>query len=80
MLNEFSRTELLIGKQAMDKLKNSKVAVFGIGGVGTFAVEALARTGVGKLVLIDDDCICLTNINRQLHAAKSRRQNVWWVR
>lgn len=70
MLNEFSRTELLIGKQAVEKLKNSKVAVFGIGGVGTFAVEALARAGVGKLVLIDDDCICLTNINRQLHATR----------
>lgn len=71
MLNEFSRTELLIGKEAMDKLKNSKVAVFGIGGVGTFAVEALSRAGVGKLVLVDDDCICLTNINRQLHATRS---------
>lgn len=70
MLNEFSRTELLIGKEAMDRLKNSKVAVFGIGGVGTFAVEALARAGVGKLVLVDDDCICLTNINRQLHATR----------
>ncbi len=70
MLHEFSRTELLIGKEALDKLKNSKVAVFGIGGVGTYAVEALVRSGVGKLVLIDDDCICLTNINRQLHATR----------
>lgn len=68
MLHEFSRTELLIGKENIEKLKNSKVAVFGIGGVGTFAVEALARSGVGKFVLIDDDCICLTNINRQIHA------------
>lgn len=68
MLNEFSRTEMLIGKQAIEKLKSSKVAVFGIGGVGTYAVEGLVRSGVGKLVLIDDDCICLTNINRQLHA------------
>ncbi len=68
MLNEFSRTELLIGKEALNILKNSKVAVFGIGGVGTFAVEGLVRAGVGKFVLIDDDCVCLTNINRQLHA------------
>jgi tRNA A37 threonylcarbamoyladenosine dehydratase len=70
MLNEFSRTELLIGKEAMDKLAQSTVAVFGIGGVGTFAVEGLARSGIGKLVLIDDDCICLTNINRQIHATR----------
>jgi tRNA threonylcarbamoyladenosine dehydratase len=68
MLHEFSRTELLIGKNGIDKLKNSKVAIFGIGGVGTFAVEALARSGVGTFVLVDDDCICLTNINRQIHA------------
>jgi tRNA A37 threonylcarbamoyladenosine dehydratase len=68
MLHEFSRTELLIGKEGVDKLKNSKVAIFGIGGVGTFTTEALARSGVGKFVLIDDDCICLTNINRQIHA------------
>ena len=68
MLYEFSRTELLIGKEAVEKLGRSKVAVFGIGGVGTFAVEGLVRSGVGKLVLVDDDCICLTNINRQLHA------------
>lgn len=52
----------------MEKLGNSRVAVFGVGGVGSFAVEALARAGVGKLTLVDDDCICLTNINRQLHA------------
>jgi len=70
MLHEFSRTELLIGKSGLEKLKNSKVAIFGIGGVGTYAVEALARSGVGKFVLIDDDCICLTNINRQLHATR----------
>lgn len=68
MLYEFSRTELLIGKDAMEKLARSTVAVFGIGGVGTFAVEGLARSGIGKLVLVDDDCICLTNINRQIHA------------
>jgi tRNA A37 threonylcarbamoyladenosine dehydratase len=63
-----SRTELLIGKEALDKLKNSKVVVFGIGGVGSFTVEALARAGVGKLILVDDDTICLTNLNRQIHA------------
>ncbi|PKM93874.1 MAG: tRNA cyclic N6-threonylcarbamoyladenosine(37) synthase TcdA [Firmicutes bacterium HGW-Firmicutes-1] len=70
MLHEFSRTELLIGKQGIEKLKNAKVAIFGIGGVGTFVVEGLVRSGVGKFVLIDDDCICLTNINRQLHATR----------
>ncbi len=70
MLYEFSRNELLIGKKAVEKLAGSKVAVFGIGGVGTFAVEGLVRSGVGKLVLIDDDCICLTNINRQIHATR----------
>ena len=68
MLHEFSRTELLIGTEALKKLKNSKVAVFGIGGVGSYAVEGLVRSGVSKFVLVDDDCICLTNINRQLHA------------
>lgn len=70
MLYEFSRTELLLGAEAMKKLAGSTVAVFGIGGVGSFAVEGLARSGIGKLVLIDDDCICLTNINRQLHATR----------
>lgn len=70
MLHQFSRTELLIGPEALEKLAKSKVAVFGIGGVGSFTVEALVRAGVGKLVLIDDDCICLTNINRQLHATR----------
>ncbi|WP_027308027.1 ThiF family adenylyltransferase [Caloramator sp. ALD01] len=68
MLEPFSRTELLIGREALEKLKNSKVAVFGVGGVGSFAVEALARGGVGSLVLIDKDDICITNINRQIHA------------
>jgi len=68
MLHQFSRTELLIGPAALEKLHHSKVAVFGIGGVGTFAVEGLVRSGVGKLVLVDDDVIALTNINRQLHA------------
>ncbi|ATW23659.1 tRNA threonylcarbamoyladenosine dehydratase [Candidatus Formimonas warabiya] len=70
MLYEFSRTELLIGKEAVQKLKHSKVAIFGIGGVGTYAVEGLVRAGVGRFVLVDDDCICLTNINRQLHATR----------
>lgn len=68
MLHQFSRTELLIGEPAMARLAQKKVAVFGIGGVGSFAVEGLARSGVGKLVLVDDDSICLTNLNRQLHA------------
>ncbi|MBZ4662486.1 MAG: tRNA threonylcarbamoyladenosine dehydratase [Caloramator sp.] len=68
MLEPFSRTELLIGREALEKLKNSKVAVFGVGGVGSFAVEALTRGGVGSLVLIDKDDICITNINRQIHA------------
>lgn len=68
MLNSFSRSELLLGKEAMQKLKECTVAVFGIGGVGSFTVEALARCSVGKLVLIDDDRICLTNINRQITA------------
>lgn len=71
MLHSFSRTEILIGTQALEKLKTSKVAVFGIGGVGTFVVEALARSAVGELVLVDDDDICLTNINRQIHAMRS---------
>lgn len=70
MLHEFSRTELLIGTEGLAKLAQSKVAIFGIGGVGTFVVEGLVRSGVGKFVLIDDDCICLTNINRQLHATR----------
>lgn len=70
MLHQFSRTELLIGKEGLEKLKNSKVAVFGIGGVGSFVVEGLVRAGVGKFVLVDDDRICLTNINRQLHATR----------
>lgn len=70
MLNQFSRTELLLGKKAMEKLAASRVAVFGIGGVGGYTVEALARSGVGTLDLIDDDKICLTNINRQIYATR----------
>jgi len=67
-LNQFSRTELLYGKDGMAALFGASVAVFGIGGVGGYAVEALARSGVGRLALFDDDKICLTNLNRQLHA------------
>ncbi len=70
MLNEFSRTQLLLGKEAMEKLKNSKVAVFGIGGVGGYVVEALVRSGVGNFALFDDDKVCLTNINRQIIATR----------
>ena len=70
MMNQFSRTELLLGPEAMRKLARSRVAVFGIGGVGGFAVEALVRSGVGALDLIDDDRVCLTNLNRQLHATR----------
>ena len=70
MLNQFSRTELLLGKDNMERLKNARVAVFGIGGVGGYTVEALARTGVGTLILIDDDKVCLTNINRQILATR----------
>lgn len=70
MLNQFSRTELVFGKDAMTKLQNSRVAVFGIGGVGGYTVEALARSGVGALDLIDDDKVCLTNINRQILATR----------
>ena len=70
MLNEFSRTQLLYGKDAMEKLSQSKVAVFGIGGVGGYVVEALARSGIGALDLIDDDKVCLTNINRQILATR----------
>ena len=70
MLNQFSRTELLIGKEGMERLANARVAIFGIGGVGGYAVEALARSGVGTLDLIDDDKVCLTNINRQIIATR----------
>ena len=70
MLNQFSRTELLLGKEAMDKLQNSRVAVFGIGGVGGYVCEALVRSGIGAFDLIDDDKVCLTNLNRQIIATK----------
>lgn len=70
MLNQFSRSQLLLGKDNMKKLSHAKVAVFGIGGVGGYTAEALARTGIGSFVLIDDDKVCLTNINRQIIATK----------
>ena len=70
MLNQFSRTELLLGKEAMNKLENSRVAVFGIGGVGGYVCEALVRSGVGTFDLIDDDKVCLTNLNRQIIATR----------
>ena len=67
-MDQFSRTELLLGKEAIEKLKKVRVAVFGIGGVGSYAAEALVRSGVGAIELIDDDKVCVTNINRQLYA------------
>lgn len=65
MINEFSRTELLLGEEAMNKLKNARVMVLGVGGVGSHCIEALARAGVGALILVDNDTVSLTNINRQ---------------
>ena len=65
MIHEFSRTELLIGPEAMERLKKAEVAVFGVGGVGSHCIDALARSGVGSLILIDNDKVSLTNINRQ---------------
>ena len=70
MLTQLSRTELIFGKAAMDRLSSSKVAVFGIGGVGGYTVEALARSGIGTLDLFDDDKVCITNINRQIFATR----------
>lgn len=70
MLNQFSRTQILFGPEAMEHLARCRVAVFGIGGVGGYAVEALARSGIGALDLIDDDRVCLTNLNRQLQATR----------
>lgn len=71
MLHQFSRNELAIGKDGLDKMKNSTVAVLGIGGVGSFAAEALARSGVGRLVLVDKDDVDITNVNRQVIALLS---------
>ncbi len=70
MLNQFSRTQLLLGKDNMDRLSVAKVAIFGIGGVGGYVAEALARSGVGSFVLVDDDKVCLTNLNRQIIATR----------
>ncbi|MCD8322583.1 MAG: tRNA threonylcarbamoyladenosine dehydratase [Oscillospiraceae bacterium] len=70
MLDQFSRTQLIFGKPAMERLAASRVAVFGVGGVGGYTVEALARSGVGALDLIDDDRVCLTNLNRQIFATR----------
>ena len=70
-MEQFSRTALLVGAEGVDKLKNARVAVFGIGGVGGYVVEALARSGVGTLDLIDNDKVCLSNLNRQIIATHS---------
>lgn len=70
-MHPFSRTELLLGKAAIDRLAQSRVAVFGIGGVGSYTAEALARSGVGGFMLVDDDLVCITNLNRQLIALRS---------
>ena len=70
MLNQFSRTQLQFGAEGMEKLYHARVAVFGIGGVGGYTVEALARSGIGALDLIDDDRVCLTNVNRQIFATR----------
>lgn len=70
-MNQFSRMELLFGPEAMAKLSSARVAIFGIGGVGGYAVEALARSGVGAMDLFDDDRVCITNLNRQIIALRS---------
>ena len=70
MLNQFSRTQLLLGEEAIEKMSNSRVAVFGIGGVGGYVCEALVRSGVGAFDLIEDDKVCLTNLNRQIIATR----------
>ena len=71
MQNQFTRTELIIGKEGLAKLQTAKIAIFGVGGVGGYAVEALARSGIGQLDIIDHDKICITNLNRQLHTLHS---------
>lgn len=68
MLNQFSRTRILLGNEALEKLADSRVAVFGVGGVGSYAAEALVRCGIGHFVLVDNDEISITNVNRQIHA------------
>lgn len=69
--NQFCREELLIGKEAIEKLKNAKVIVYGIGGVGSYTCEALARAGVGHFILVDQDIISISNLNRQIHATRN---------
>ena len=69
-MHAFSRTEIIIGEQGLQRLAEAKVAIFGVGGVGSYVAEALVRAGVGKFVLVDDDTICLTNTNRQLHTTR----------
>ena len=79
---QFARTALLLGEQGVEKLKNSRVAVFGLGGVGGYAVEALARSGVGAIDLIDNDTVSLSNINRQiiaLHSTVGRKKTEVWA-
>ena len=68
MLHQFSRNELAIGPEWLDAMKRSTVAVLGIGGVGSFAAEALARSGIGRIILVDKDVVDITNVNRQIHA------------
>ncbi|MCI8309668.1 MAG: tRNA threonylcarbamoyladenosine dehydratase [Clostridia bacterium] len=70
MLEQFSREELIIGRENIEKLNKSKVAIFGIGGVGSFVIEGLVRAGIGKFILVDDDEICLSNLNRQIIATR----------
>ena len=70
-LHRFSRTELLVGNAGLKTLKESHVAIFGLGGVGSYAAEALVRSGVGRITIVDFDDICLTNLNRQLHATSA---------
>lgn len=79
MQNQFARTEMLFGSEAMEKLKNAKVAVFGVGGVGGYVVEALVRSGVGSLVIVDKDEVSLTNLNRQIIATHDSigKPKVW---
>ncbi|MBB6624892.1 tRNA threonylcarbamoyladenosine dehydratase [Clostridium gasigenes] len=69
--NSLTRTELLVGSEGIEQLRNAKVVVFGVGGVGSFTVEALTRAGVGNLILVDDDTVCITNLNRQIHATEA---------
>lgn len=71
MLNQFSRTELLIGKEGIEKLNKAKVALFGLGGVGSYVLEGLVRAGVGNFILVDNDEVDITNINRQILATHS---------